>query len=157
MWTSLFYYSVWCQQVSPQRLNGHPGCAGYRCSIASNVSLSLLAGGKNQGEWEAAGHVRWTQNICLGFAQESCRGFWKDFTLLPRTDMDWHRVLGNDRRWNASEPRRRILDWLKAESQDTFDHSPMDSLVYGCRGYARYTSLAGIWKPCITARLFTWP
>lgn len=32
----------------------------------------------------------------------------------------------------------------KADSQDTFDHSPTDSLVYGCRGYARYTAFAGI-------------
>lgn len=105
MWTSQFCYSVWCQQVSPQLLSDHPGCAGCWCSIApwspaSNVSLTPLGGGKTQGEWEAAGHVRWTRNICLGFVQESCRAFWKDFIFLTRTDMVWHRVLENDRRRN---------------------------------------------------------
>lgn len=45
-----------------------------------DVSLSPSGGEMDQLEREAVRHTWYTQNMCWGFAGNSCKGLWKDFT-----------------------------------------------------------------------------
>lgn len=90
-------------------------------------------------QWDESQRTRGRRTCWLnpehlfGFCFESCWGFWKKFTLLNGTDTDWRRVLWNDRWWNASEAWRWIFGQGAeiTDCQDTFNHPPTDSLVYG--------------------------
>lgn len=166
MWPSLFCYSVWCQQVSPQLLSDHPGCAGCWCSIALWSLLQMSA----YLRW-VVGRIRVNERL-RDMVVETRTSVWALFkraagdsgkTSLFSLGLTWIGTAYsvNDRRWKASEARRRILDWLKELKRLTV-RTPLITLprilwfmVSG--GYATYTALAGIWKPCITVRLFTWP
>lgn len=116
------------------------------------------------GWWEDSGWTRGCGTCSLnpehlfGLCSRELQG---NLERLHSSRWDWH---GLAPRTPVESVRTETPDpWAtegaeKADSRDTFDHPPTPgSLVYGCRGYARYTALAGIWKPCITARLFTWP
>lgn len=110
-------------------------------------------------EWEAVGHVCWTMNICLVFVLRELQRILEKtspFSVgLTRIGAAYSGMIARGTRRN--QDAGSLVKRLKILTVRTPLITLPQSLVYGYWGYARRTALSGIWKPCITVRLFRWP
>lgn len=118
MCSSLFRYSMWRQQASPQLLRDRPGRAGCRCSVAPSSPLQMSAHLRR-----AVGRIRLKESLRDMFA-EPTTSVWTLFKRaagdsgktspswpgLTRTGTACLRTIAGGTRRNR---RHRILGWLK--------------------------------------------